>query len=153
MGFFKTFFEEFPFDGADPVYKQNSVEVVYLMVQGYGEESVAFYLELLPCPVPCPHHNLFSPLDLRCIFRKAQASLLEFNRAFPKEKLRVYKNNEGYISPFCADVDNGEPFCHTHLRGGKPDARGRVHGLYHIVDKGLKVLVEGCDRRGLLLQH
>src|SRR5512139_2017781 len=151
--FLVSLLEELPFDRAEPVHEEQSVEVVYLVLEGPRKQPGALDLERLPMPVQGFYHHTLGPFDRCQILGDAEAALLALHEALGFKDLGVDEDQKRMLLLADAHVDHDETLRSAHLRGGQADTRSRVHGLQHVVDETLEAAVDRGDRLSLALQH
>ena len=118
------------------------------MLQRDGEEPGRADLLRLVEAVHKLDSDLGGPVDVVVESREGEAALFTPPLAARCDDLRVDElDAPGGLALF-RDVDEGNPLQHSHLVGGEAHAAAVVHGLGHVFDEGMELLVEHGHRFG-----
>ena len=123
---------------------QLAVEMVDLVLDTLRQQPLAGELEGLAFSVQRLDGGLAVPLDLVVMPRHRQAALLDQLGGLGGNDLGIDHHNRRIF--LGRAVHDGESQRDTDLGGCQSNARGVVHGLEHVVDQCLQVVVELFDR-------
>ena len=131
------------------VYVEDAVDVVGLVLQGLGQETIRLETHRLAVPVQSSHPHLDGAYQLAPKAWDAEAALLHYPLSLTTDYLRVYQHAHLFL---LRDLNDNHSLEYTHLVGGQANAVGIPHGIYHVVDELMKGIVYLADPSRLLSQ-
>src|SRR5580698_6695734 len=128
----------------EPINHQYALEMIVLVLDGYGQETFRFQLEPFSVAVLGLYADLLRPVNLLSSAGEAQASLVERQTPLEREDLGIDEHSK------IAGLALGRAVHHedlpglAELRRREPDAGAGLHRLRHVVDELAQL---GRDRR------
>src|SRR5450755_967507 len=117
--------------------------MIGLMQKSAGQQFFSGVLEEFALLILCTHRNHFGAGNILAKVGNAQAPFTAALPAFLVNDYRIDQDQLGAGVFLERYIDHRDASRNTDLRSGQPDAARRVHRLKHILDKFLKLAVEG----------
>src|SRR5690606_29241341 len=151
VGFLEFGADSLALELAQIIHEQPAVEVVDLVLDTGGEQTIRFQFEALAIAVQRCH-----PYRAGARYRLIEAGYGKTALVILAEGV-VYNLNLGVDEHqwgvlLLRNIDNNQLFVNIHLGGGKPDARCGIHGFEHVVDGLPQRVIDLRDRRRLASQ-
>lgn len=121
--------------------KQDTVEVVYLVLQSLGQESFPFDSHLFPLAIQGLGLDRQAPSYGGHIAWKTETPFFYLSLPSDLDDLRIDQDDEILLGR----LNDRNSQRHSNLRSGKTDTRCRSHGINHIIDKLLNGPVDGLN--------
>jgi hypothetical protein len=141
-------FDEVTLKRADVADVELPVEMIGFMEESSGKQVLAGLFVELPIHVLSADGDDPGPGDGLAKFRNAEAAFVLALPSFSVNDLGIGKNEFRVGIFFECDIDYGESLRDTDLWGGESYTMRGIHGLEHIVDELLQVVVEVGNRFG-----
>src|SRR5271154_2649358 len=148
-GFFQ--FADFPFDKvalqhAEMLNKQHAIEMIDLMAESPRQQSFAAHFEFLAGSILRAHRHILRSHHVAAEARNREAAFFLALLAFHMNDVRIRANQFGLGILAQRYVNHRQPQRNANLRRGESHARGRIHGLKHIGDQLLQLLIKSFYR-------
>jgi hypothetical protein len=140
--------DEVAFEGTEVIDEQFAVEVIGFMGHTAGLEVHDVKTEFGAVEILGANYDALGPFDFEVNARKAEAALLADLLTFAGLNDGV---NENYLVPgilFGAAIHDEEAFEDSDLGSRQTDSWSPIHGLEHIIDQSMQVLIEYADFLG-----
>ena len=132
----------------EAVGEQAPLEVVKLVLDNAGKESVEIETNLLPLERPGLNHHLLRPADVHPQAGQTQASLLLERRSARPGEGRIDEHELLSGVGVGLEVDDEQPVGEANLIGRQADPDRVVHDLEHLIDGVAEGVVDPHQRAG-----
>lgn len=148
--FLKTATNTLALERRDVIDEELAVEMVNLVLDADGEQSVGLEFLSLAVAVECAHPHALGAGHGLVEAGHRETAFFHLLLALARENLGV-DQTEGRVAVF-GDVDDHDPALHADLNGGQSDARRGIHGFKHVVDEPLDTGIDPGNRLGRATQ-
>src|SRR5215213_5568203 len=122
--------------------------MIDLVLDCPGLESGRFLAVGMSVGIQRLDHHAVGSGDIRIDLRYREAALLG-----PGPSLRFHYARVHHYEAILVHINYGNPPGDTHLVGGEPDALGSIHGLEHVGNQPLHLIIDRVYRLTVLAQH
>jgi hypothetical protein len=131
------------------IQKQNAFQMIHLMLQAGGEQSIRFQCLRLAVAIEIFGADLRGPFHIVPDVGNGKAAFLERRHFFRRpDDLRIDEDHGLALALRLRDVHHQHPFGNAHLDGGEPDAVCLIHGFDQVVGQPAHLVIDLFDGLG-----
>ena len=149
----RTAHNHVPLQARQVIDEQHPVEMVDLMLHTGGKKPFAGHHLLFAIDIQIAHIDAGRPFDLGGLFWDRQAAFLENGLGIGAgDNLRI-DHLVKLRRVIRTAIHHNDPLRDIHLRRGKADSGGVIHGFGHVIEKLARAIGDLGNRRCHLAKH